>query len=109
MLGLQGVTYSWKNDPQKQRFIGFVAQDVEKVIPELVFTDNASGMKGVDYAEMSAVLAESIKSQQKIIDDQQKQIMDLKSLNEENSKRLELLEQAFADLKSASSAETAQK
>ncbi len=109
VLGLQGVTYSWKNDPQKQRFIGFVAQDVEKVIPELVFTDNASGMKGVDYAEMSAVLAESIKSQQKIIDDQQKQIMDLKSLNEENSKRLELLEQAFADLKSASSAETAQK
>ncbi|HZL76858.1 MAG TPA: tail fiber domain-containing protein [Bacteroidales bacterium] len=98
VLGLQGVMYSWKNDPQRLRFVGFIAQDVEKVIPELVFTDPSSGMKGINYPEMTAVLAESIKSQQKIINDQQEKINSLNLANENNTRRIELLEQAVKDL-----------
>ena len=101
VLNLQGVTYSWKNDPQQIRNIGFIAQDVEKVIPELVFTAASTGMKGIDYAEMSAVLAESIKAQQKIIDDQQTKINSLSLVNEDNARRIELLEQAVKDLQAA--------
>jgi hypothetical protein len=48
--------------------IGFIAQEVEKVIPELVFTNEVDGYMGVNYAEMTAVLVEAIKEQQQLIE-----------------------------------------
>jgi cell division protein FtsB len=50
------------------------------VIPELVFTNEVDGYKGINYAEVSAVLVEAIKEQQKQIEDQQKEINELKAL-----------------------------
>ncbi|MFC4584931.1 tail fiber domain-containing protein [Sphaerisporangium corydalis] len=43
--------------------IGVLAQDVERVLPELVHTDKA-GYKSVDYGKLTAVLIEAIKEQQ---------------------------------------------
>ncbi len=63
---IRGVNYDWrKNDfPDKgfsdRKQIGVIAQEVEKVLPELVYTDS-NGDKGVDYAKMSAVLIEAVK------------------------------------------------
>lgn len=36
ILKLQPVTWRWKNENNKDRQLGFIAQDVEKVLPELV-------------------------------------------------------------------------
>ncbi len=41
--------------------IGFLAQDVQKIYPELVYTDN-DGMLSVDYLSLIPVLVESIKA-----------------------------------------------
>jgi hypothetical protein len=68
VMKLQGVSFTWKKNPELGTKIGFVAQDVKEVIPELVFTNPADGYVGINYAEMSAVLAEAIKEQQKIIE-----------------------------------------
>ena len=46
--------------------IGFIAQNVESVFPELVLTDN-NDIKSVNYSQMTAVLLEAIKDQNKII------------------------------------------
>lgn len=43
--------------------IGVIAQDVEKVFPELVITDD-NGYKAVAYDKLSAVLLEGMKEQQ---------------------------------------------
>jgi len=43
--------------------IGFLAQEVEQVFPELVST-GTDGYKAVNYAQMTPVLLESIKEQQ---------------------------------------------
>jgi hypothetical protein len=80
VLNLRGVSFIWKDEPGMGKRIGFIAQEVEQVIPELVFTNPADGYKGVNYAEMTAVLVEAMKEQQKIIDSQQQQIDELKSL-----------------------------
>ena len=75
---LQGVSYDWKVDeyPEKgftkNRQIGFIAQDVEKVFPELVQTDN-NGYKAVYYTQMVPVLLEAMKEQQKEISELKKQ------------------------------------
>lgn len=71
---LQGVSFNWKNDELKSAKIGLIAQDVEKILPELVFTNPTDGYKGINYAEMSAVLIEAIKEQQIQIDELKKLI-----------------------------------
>lgn len=58
---LRGVSYTWKTDAQDESpQIGVIAQEVEKVYPEFVHTDEA-GMKSVNYAQMTAVLIEAVK------------------------------------------------
>ena len=44
--------------------MGLIAQEVEKVIPELVRTDK-EGYKAVSYEKLTAVLVEAVKEQQK--------------------------------------------
>ncbi|HEY4788983.1 MAG TPA: tail fiber domain-containing protein [Bacteroidales bacterium] len=47
--------------------IGFLAQDVQKIFPELVFTDG-DGMLSVDYISLIPVLVESLKEVNKKVD-----------------------------------------
>jgi Chaperone of endosialidase len=61
VLQVQGVSFLWKDNPQMGRRIGFVALDFEKVLPKLSFTNPADGYKCINYAELTAVLAEAIK------------------------------------------------
>ena len=44
--------------------VGVIAQDVERVVPELVSVNTETGMKGVDYGKLNALLIEAIKEQQ---------------------------------------------
>ena len=63
ILSLDGVEYDWK-DQQKygQRHqIGLIAQDLEKIYPEVVVTDFKTGLKSVAYDHLIAPLIESIK------------------------------------------------
>ncbi len=65
ILQLQGKTYRWKEDTAfaNKKDIGLVAQEVEKVFPELVAEDER-GYKGIAYSKLTAVLIEAIKEQQ---------------------------------------------
>ncbi len=81
---LQGVEFEWKDNSQKS--LGLIAQDVEKVFPELVHTDNA-GLKTLEYGNLIAPLIEAIKAQQAQIEKQeqtiatqQKEIEELKDI-----------------------------
>ena len=61
-----GVSYDLRKDefPEKnfsdKPQIGFIAQDLEKIFPEMVFTDE-KGYKSVDYARLTPVLVEALK------------------------------------------------
>ena len=72
---LQGVSYDWNRaafpdrgfSPRPQ--IGVIAQEVEKVLPELVSTD-AQGFKSVNYTGFIPVLIEGLKQQDTRLDEQ---------------------------------------
>jgi hypothetical protein len=70
VLHLRGVTFNFKRDEFKNlhfasgRQIGFIAQEVEKVLPEVVSRDR-DGYKSVAYANIVPVLVEAIKQQQR--------------------------------------------
>ena len=55
---LRGVTYT----RDEKENIGVIAQEVEKIIPEIVLTaDDEMGTKSVDYSRITAVLIEAVK------------------------------------------------
>ena len=55
---LRGVTYT----RDEKDNIGVIAQEVEKVLPEIVLTaDDMMGTKSVDYSRITAVLIEAVK------------------------------------------------
>jgi trimeric autotransporter adhesin len=99
VMGLKGVSYEWKekNGVGKGRDIGFIAQDVESVIPELVHTDDR-GYKSVAYDKITPVLVEAIKEQQKTIAEQKKTLAEKSIAVDEQKQKLDLLEQAVARL-----------
>ncbi len=74
-LSLNGVTYNLKKDGRAS--IGFIAQEVEAILPELV--DGEEGAKGVNYGQVVAVLTEAMKEQQEQINLLRQEIEDLKN------------------------------
>tara|TARA_B100001094_G_C18161917_1_gene789845 strand:+ start:954 stop:1625 length:672 start_codon:yes stop_codon:yes gene_type:complete len=62
VCSLQGVEYEWKDKKSydDRTHHGFIAQDVEKVLPTAVLTDE-SGNKSVNYTEIIPVLTNAIK------------------------------------------------
>jgi|GEM_PF-5674987 hypothetical protein len=64
IMQLNGVTFNWKKDNSPS--IGLIAQDVEKVFPEIVTGEE--GNKSVAYSNLVAPLIEAVKAQQREID-----------------------------------------
>ncbi len=69
-----------------ERQLGLIAQDVEKIFPELVRTDD-KGYKAVSYEKLTVILLESLKEQQKQIDEQNERIERLERLIKEKKDR----------------------
>lgn len=69
---INGVEFDWIEDEpvhgNKGRDIGVIAQEIEQVLPQIVQT-RESGMKAVQYDKIIPLLIESIKEQQKQIEE----------------------------------------
>ena len=81
---LRGVSFDWNKGSRKgQKDIGLIAQEVEKVLPELVrekkmvLIDDKEYLT-VDYDKMVAVLVEAVKEQQVQIEELKEDIKELK-------------------------------
>ena len=80
--GLRGVNFDWRYDEYPElklssdQQVGLIAEEVEKVIPQLVHADD-NGEKSVDYSKLSAVLIEAIKDQQVLIEELSNRIEEL--------------------------------
>jgi hypothetical protein len=78
LLQLDGKTYTFKEDKNHNSKIGLLAQDIEKVFPELVTETN--GIKSVNYQGLIPVLINALKEQDEKMKDQQSQINKLENL-----------------------------
>ena len=86
VLKLKPSSYNWKIR-DKQEDVGFIAQDVEQIIPMVVKENTSIGNtkdflgsethKTVDYAKMVTYLVGAIQEQQKQIDELKKKLEDL--------------------------------
>eukprot|EP00825_Cyclidium_porcatum_P009251 TRINITY_DN1468_c0_g1_i1.p2 TRINITY_DN1468_c0_g1~~TRINITY_DN1468_c0_g1_i1.p2 ORF type:complete len:185 (-),score=34.67 TRINITY_DN1468_c0_g1_i1:97-651(-) len=86
VLKMRPVSYFLKNDITNRFQIGFIAQEMKKIIPEVV--EGEDGKMGLAYPKLIPVLVNAIKEQQDIIKSQEAKI---KSLED----RLSALEAKF--------------
>jgi hypothetical protein len=83
---LRGVTHYWNikdfpnNNFDETQQIGVIAQEVEKLFPQLVMTDK-NGYKTVDYARISPILIEALKELDDVVKKQNSEIENLKNIN----------------------------
>ncbi len=75
---LRGVSFDFKENKQPQ--IGVIAQEVEKIIPEVV-GENPDGYKGVQYGNIVGLLIEAIKEQQKQIEELKEKVNEISNWN----------------------------
>jgi hypothetical protein len=70
ILSMRGIYYNKKDDDKKEKKVGVVAQEIQKILPEVVITrkityeKNGEEYLAVDYGNIVAVLIEAIKEQQ---------------------------------------------
>lgn len=58
---LKGVFYQRVDDTTHRRQVGFLAQDVAQVLPEVVRYDSNNDLYGLNYGQICAVLVEAVK------------------------------------------------
>ena len=73
---LEPKSFRWKSTGEKD--IGLIAEDVYKVEPLLVTFNEQGQIEGVKYDQLSAVLVNAIKEQQKEIENLRKEIDELR-------------------------------
>jgi len=66
---LKPVKYEWKNETDKKQHYGFIAQDIEKVYPNMVMTDtNATQpIKAVNYTEVIPIVVGKLQRMKTVV------------------------------------------
>jgi hypothetical protein len=102
VLQLNGVMFDWLPEHGGTHDIGFVAEEVGRVLPELVsWESNGKFANGMAYDRLTALLVEATKQQQAQITAQQKQMEALKQSNESKEARIAELEARLERLEAA--------
>ncbi len=85
VLRLQGVSFNWIEDTEQQKkpTIGLIAQEVEKIVPEVVTNYKpGSELKTINYGHLTSLLIEAMKEQQKQIEDLKETVSKLSTPSE---------------------------
>ena len=82
LLRLRPVTFHLKNEPNGAVQYGLIAEEVNKIYPELVIHDEAGAIQGVRYDELAPMLLNEVQKQQAQLRDVKQQVAELKNLNE---------------------------
>jgi len=107
VIQMQPVSYNWKDKDNPDKKLGLIAQDLLKIVPEVVVThewkatsddDNAPLEKveldrlGVHYSDLIPVLINAIKEQQEIINNQNGELTEIKENYKSLLSRIEIIE-----------------
>jgi septal ring factor EnvC (AmiA/AmiB activator) len=98
LLGLRPVTFQYKSDKTNKPQFGLIAEEVEKVNPDLVARDREGKVYTVRYDQVNAMLLneflkehKKVEAQQSKIENQEATIAELKSTVAQQQKGMEVL------------------
>ena len=82
ILQLRPVSYQYREDPQKRRHLGFIAQETEELIPEAIMHGEYLGL---NYTELIAPIVALLQKQEKRISVLKAEVAELKEIKEKNN------------------------
>ncbi|MBV8325188.1 tail fiber domain-containing protein [Chryseobacterium sp.] len=89
VMKIRSVSYDLKDGSNTKPVIGFIAQEIEKVVPEIVTTaKDKDAYKAVDYTKLIPVLVKAIQDQQAIIRSHEKSIKEMKLIIDQQAKEI---------------------
>ncbi|TCP38786.1 tail fiber domain-containing protein [Rhodovulum marinum] len=88
---LEGVSFVMKNDEEKRRELGLIAQDVSAIFPDLVDA-TSDGRLGLNYTGFIAPLIESVKELDAQNDDLKAENAELRRMVHELTARMDVIE-----------------
>jgi len=74
---LKAYNFQWKADNSKKENIGLLAQQVERVFPEVIHVNDSTGLKSIAYTQLIPILIDAINEQQINIQEIEKQTVRL--------------------------------
>jgi hypothetical protein len=75
---LRPVAFAMKDDEHKRRRYGFIAQEIQRILPDIVHTDEVTDMKAVLYTDLIAVLVQAVHEQDDLLENLRQEIDDLR-------------------------------
>jgi hypothetical protein len=107
LFQIRGVKYFWKDrSVSEKRQIGVIAQEVQKVFPELVYENAGTGYLGVNYQGLIGPLIDATKEQQLAIETNLKMYLamqgrldQIESINREQDRKIASLEEENEQIK----------
>ena len=97
LLQIDGKTYTMKKDANHKKKIGLLAQDIEKVFPELVTETN--DIKSVNYQGLVPVLINAMKEQDEVIRSQDSRLISQETKLSNQEAKLNKQQQEIDELK----------
>jgi len=109
ILALKPVTFRYKEelDPDKIPQFGLIAEEVEKVNPDLVARDEEGKAYTVRYEAVNAMLLNEFLKEHTTVQRQKAEITQLRSLAEKQQKQIEALATGLQKLSAAVQVNTA--
>jgi hypothetical protein len=84
VLALRGVNFRWKPEYGGGEDIGFIMEEVDRVVPEVVQRSERTGeLLGMDYARLTALLVEALKEEHRRNEALRAEVAELRSLVEQ--------------------------
>jgi hypothetical protein len=81
VMTLRGVYFDWDEEHGGKHDMGFIAEEVGKVIPEIVgYEPDGVYATGVDYGAITPMLVQAIKEQQRQIEELKAQVEELRKM-----------------------------
>ena len=78
-MKLNLVEYNYKQQSDKRKYTGFIAQEVKEVFPSLVYYQDEDDLFFMDYAGVGPLAVKAIQEQQIIIEKLQEKVLMLEN------------------------------
>ena len=80
LMAMNPVSYNWKADPDGPRSMGFIAQEMQEVMPEAVAVgDDDDAMMSMDYGRITPILVSALQDAHKKIEQLEQRIADMEA------------------------------
>jgi hypothetical protein len=80
LMAMNPVSYNWKADPDGPRSMGFIAQEMQDVMPEAVAVgDDEDAMMSMDYGRITPILVSALQDAHRKIEQLEQRLADMES------------------------------